>query len=184
FFTDRLLMVGVSSLPAALRQSRVAAMPPSVLRDALEGEVAHRPSRDRSLRVSFTLPEPSPEDRWADSAALIRSSSGLSSLSSFSGSFSSRARSHSRLDAETFLDKARSFERLHDEDSEALGPPIPVPQASLLLWCLFGASGWWSSNAISAELPLYVSLLPEAQQVGMLISVATQLGNIFPILYK
>ncbi|CAE8717154.1 unnamed protein product, partial [Polarella glacialis] len=75
-------------------------------------------------------------------------------------------------------------ERLHDEDSEVLGPPIPVPQASLLLWCLFGASGWWSSNAISAELPLYVSLLPEAQQVGMLISVATQLGNIFPILYK
>lgn len=54
----------------------------------------------------------------------------------------------------------------------------------LLSWCLTGMSGWWSLNVITAELPYFIAELPEAERLGNLIAVCTQVGNIFPIIYK
>jgi len=60
----------------------------------------------------------------------------------------------------------------------------PASYKELATWCLTGMSGWWSLNAIIAELPHFVAVLPEGPTMGNLIAVCTQLGNIAPITYK
>eukprot|EP00928_Gymnodinium_smaydae_P037812 TRINITY_DN26200_c0_g1_i2.p1 TRINITY_DN26200_c0_g1~~TRINITY_DN26200_c0_g1_i2.p1 ORF type:complete len:419 (+),score=82.08 TRINITY_DN26200_c0_g1_i2:69-1259(+) len=65
--------------------------------------------------------------------------------------------------------------------------PLRAEKASLaeiLAWCFVGASGWWSLNIITAELPFFVAELPEGERLGNLLAVCGQLGNIAPILYK
>ena len=53
------------------------------------------------------------------------------------------------------------------------------------LWFfLFGTSGWFSSNVFFAEQPVFVDKTPEQHQFSNLLSVATQIGNVFPIAYK
>lgn len=54
----------------------------------------------------------------------------------------------------------------------------------ILSWCFTGMSGWWALNVITAELPFFISALPEAELLGNLLAVCTQIGNVFPIIYK
>ena len=49
---------------------------------------------------------------------------------------------------------------------------------------IFGASGWWASNAITAEFPVFVKAVPEGNRFPNLVNVAFQVGNVFPFLYK
>mmetsp|Transcript_163067 Transcript_163067/g.518016 ORF Transcript_163067/g.518016 Transcript_163067/m.518016 type:complete len:373 (+) Transcript_163067:301-1419(+) len=62
-------------------------------------------------------------------------------------------------------------------------PPTPadreVPAVELLMWVLFGVSGWWSANAVTAELPLFVARLPAAEKLGNQLALMTQMGNAF-----
>lgn len=60
----------------------------------------------------------------------------------------------------------------------------PVPFFTLFAWALFGASGWWSSNSISSQLPLFVGHLPSAECLGNQLSMATQTGNFILIAYS
>jgi len=53
-----------------------------------------------------------------------------------------------------------------------------------ILWSLFGMSGWWSCNAILAQLPIFIITLPAAESLGNQLSMMTQVGNIFSISYK
>jgi len=81
--------------------------------------------------------------------------------------------------SETFLQKARALERVYADEE------VPcVTNRELVLWVLFGVSGWWSANAIFAELPLFVSVLPAATKLGSQLSMMTQVGNVFLITYK
>lgn len=52
-----------------------------------------------------------------------------------------------------------------------------------LSWVLIGMSGWWSSNVIAAELPLFVAYLPEGPKMGNLLVVCTLLGKIFLLMF-
>lgn len=60
----------------------------------------------------------------------------------------------------------------------------PATYRELATWCLTGMSGWWCLNAIVAELPHFVAVLPEGAILGNLIAVCTQLGNVAPMTYK
>lgn len=54
-----------------------------------------------------------------------------------------------------------------------------------VLFFVIGVSGWWSLNAIQwAESPIFVAHTPEGAKVTNLLSVACQLGNFVPFLYK
>jgi len=55
---------------------------------------------------------------------------------------------------------------------------------ALVLWVFFGASGWWSCNAVFSEMPLYVAQLPEGKRIGNLLEFMTQLGNVVLVGYK
>lgn len=59
----------------------------------------------------------------------------------------------------------------------------PVPFLTLFAWALVGASGWWSSNSIFSQLPLFVGELPSAECLGNQLSMATQIGNLLPLAY-
>jgi len=84
-----------------------------------------------------------------------------------------------------FVDRAIAMERLHESiDAGRRFKPPSVSKLTLFLWILFGASGWWSSNVIFAELPLFVAQLPAGEKLGNQLSLMTQLGNIFLIAYK
>ena len=52
------------------------------------------------------------------------------------------------------------------------------------LFFVMGMSGWWTANAIYAETPIFVSDTPEEQAIGNVLGVATQIGNLFPFLFK
>jgi len=56
--------------------------------------------------------------------------------------------------------------------------------AQVALFLAFGTTGWWSANAILAELPTFVESSPEGKKIANLLCVAIQIGNIFPIVYK
>eukprot|EP00927_Polykrikos_kofoidii_P014856 TRINITY_DN16567_c0_g1_i1.p1 TRINITY_DN16567_c0_g1~~TRINITY_DN16567_c0_g1_i1.p1 ORF type:complete len:437 (+),score=48.54 TRINITY_DN16567_c0_g1_i1:98-1408(+) len=79
---------------------------------------------------------------------------------------------------DTFGPKSRAILRVEEEQ----GPDVSL--VTLAMWCLFGMSGWWSSNAISAELPLLVVSLPAKERLGNQLSMMTQLGNIVLIAYR
>eukprot|EP00039_Didymoeca_costata_P018848 m.335241 g.335241 ORF g.335241 m.335241 type:complete len:485 (+) comp17545_c0_seq1:149-1603(+) len=53
-----------------------------------------------------------------------------------------------------------------------------------ILFISLGMSGWWSANAILAELPTFVDQSVEGKKIANLLSVSVQIGNIFPISYK
>lgn len=133
-------------------------------------------NRSKGVRVTWSFPE---------NSHFARSISGGSvGVGRRHSSFFIQAKSHEKLHARTFLDKAKSFERFHEEEEEAPPAALRVSRAALVLWCLFGASGWWSANAIYAQLPLFIATLPEAEHLGNLIAATTQFGNLCPILYK
>lgn len=48
---------------------------------------------------------------------------------------------------------------------------------------VLGMSGWWTLNALLNELPVFVCQSVEREQIGNQLSVATQLGNMFPFIY-
>lgn len=81
-----------------------------------------------------------------------------------------------------FLAKARAISHRF-EDYEAYRDESVSP-LELLMWAIFGMSGWWSCNAIFSELPFFVETLPDAERIGNQLGVVTQLGNVFLILYK
>eukprot|EP00040_Diaphanoeca_grandis_P027417 m.156052 g.156052 ORF g.156052 m.156052 type:complete len:582 (-) comp30970_c0_seq2:15-1760(-) len=54
----------------------------------------------------------------------------------------------------------------------------------VLMFLVFGASGWWSANAISAEFPVFNDFVPEGKKFPTFVNFAYQIGNIFPILFK
>ena len=69
--------------------------------------------------------------------------------------------------------------------------PAAAPTATGSAWIaeaglffVMGMSGWWVANAIYAETPIFVSDTPEEQAIGNLLGVATQIGNVFPFLFK
>jgi len=78
------------------------------------------------------------------------------------------------------------MERVHEtiDSGPIIRPCKRVPPFSLLLWVLFGASGWWSANVMFSELPLFVVELPAAEKLGNQLALMTQMGNIFLIGYK
>lgn len=80
---------------------------------------------------------------------------------------------------ETFHHKARSIVRV----TTRIARSEPISCRTLVLWAAFGASGWWSSNAIFAQLPLLVKTLPEGDTLGSELSAMTQLGNLFMVAY-
>ena len=53
------------------------------------------------------------------------------------------------------------------------------------LFFVMGMSGWWTVNAIMwAETPIFVAETAERQAIGNWLSVACQVGNLFPFVYK
>lgn len=53
------------------------------------------------------------------------------------------------------------------------------------LFFVMGMSGWWTVNAIMwAETPIFVAETVEKQAIGNWLSVACQVGNVFPFIYK
>lgn len=83
--------------------------------------------------------------------------------------------------ADLFLAKAKAISHLYD-DAARLEPT--VSRFDLMMWVLFGMSGWWSANAVFAELPLFVTVLPAKESMGNQLALMTQLGNAFLLLYK
>lgn len=84
---------------------------------------------------------------------------------------------------------ARGNNKGSSDSSSLLLPPRkavwqPHWFVELLLFLVLGASGWWSSNIINAEQPVFVHRAPESDKLSNLISVSLQIGNIFPIAYK
>ncbi len=70
-------------------------------------------------------------------------------------------------------------------------PAAPPPQlestwlVDSALFFVMGMSGWWTVNAIVwAETPIFVAETAEKQAIGNWLSVACQVGNIFPFVYK
>lgn len=57
-----------------------------------------------------------------------------------------------------------------------------------LLFFVMGMSGWWSLNAMMwAESPIYINSkigTPEGNTITNWLSIACQIGNVFPFLYK
>ena len=53
-----------------------------------------------------------------------------------------------------------------------------------IVFFTLGMSGWWMGNAIYAEMPFFVLYLPETQAIGSTVTLAIQVGNLFPFLYK
>lgn len=75
--------------------------------------------------------------------------------------------------------------------SQAHNAPVADPTNGHSVWIaeaglffVMGMSGWWTANATYAETPILVSGTPEKQGIGNLLGVATQIGNVFPFLYK
>mmetsp|Transcript_122494 Transcript_122494/g.357673 ORF Transcript_122494/g.357673 Transcript_122494/m.357673 type:complete len:254 (+) Transcript_122494:123-884(+) len=85
----------------------------------------------------------------------------------------------SRASSRVFRDKAQAIHRGLTELGEGSAASLVFPA-----WVLFGASGWWSSNAIFAELPLFVVTLPGGEKLGSQLAMMTQLGNFFLVTYK
>lgn len=85
----------------------------------------------------------------------------------------------SHLMTQTFTHKARARTRTFTAVTRA----EPISCRTLILWAIFGTSGWWSSNAIFAQLPLLVKTLPEGDTLGNTLSAMTQLGNLFMVAY-
>lgn len=70
-----------------------------------------------------------------------------------------------------------SSQSLKPEDAEK------VSRVELGKWVLFGASGWWSCNAIMSELPLFITSLHGAEKMGSQLSMMTQLGNVLLVIF-
>ena len=51
----------------------------------------------------------------------------------------------------------------------------------LVLWCLFGMSGWWAYNSIMAELPIFVATLPGHERIGSVLVLCTQVGAVLTL---
>ena len=89
------------------------------------------------------------------------------------------------LEAGTSVNQSPSMTRRRDVTASDEKRSTNAQHIRTALWfCVFGTSGWFSTNALYAEQPVFVDVLPEAQQFGNLLSVAVQCGNIFPIAYK
>ena len=94
-----------------------------------------------------------------------------------------------------------------DEDEEVNQPPPAMhPCVEGLCYFLFGMSGWWVYNTLSAEQPIFTACntsvvlsnasgilhndtitnctLPEGRTLSSQISVTSQLGNLVPLLYR
>jgi len=78
--------------------------------------------------------------------------------------------------AAPFHDKARARVRAVE------GGPV-VSCGAFILWVVFGASGWWSTNAIASQLPLLTEVLPEKKALGNKLSAMAQGGNLFLATY-
>lgn len=71
-----------------------------------------------------------------------------------------------------------------EDEGEVQGRCHPQVVAEVFVFMIFGASGWWASNAITAEFPVFVKAVPEGDRFPNLVNVAFQIGNVFPFLYK
>ena len=71
------------------------------------------------------------------------------------------------------------------EPVAAAAPPESSWVVDSVLFFVMGMSGWWTVNAlIWAETPIFVAKTVEKQAIGNWLSVACQVGNIFPFIYK
>lgn len=52
-----------------------------------------------------------------------------------------------------------------------------------LAFLVVGMSGWWTLNAVLAQLPTFVVSSVEHDEIGNQLSTFTQLGNVFPFVY-
>eukprot|EP00928_Gymnodinium_smaydae_P030248 TRINITY_DN22540_c0_g3_i1.p1 TRINITY_DN22540_c0_g3~~TRINITY_DN22540_c0_g3_i1.p1 ORF type:complete len:447 (-),score=50.20 TRINITY_DN22540_c0_g3_i1:315-1655(-) len=97
-----------------------------------------------------------------------------------SSSFGDAAQKLDEVGSSLFLDKSKALIRAHSEDRLHQR----VPYGVLCIWVLFGASGWWGTNSIFAELPLLVHALPSGERLGNQLSMMTQFGSVFLVSYK
>eukprot|EP00928_Gymnodinium_smaydae_P047748 TRINITY_DN31893_c1_g1_i1.p1 TRINITY_DN31893_c1_g1~~TRINITY_DN31893_c1_g1_i1.p1 ORF type:complete len:719 (-),score=113.59 TRINITY_DN31893_c1_g1_i1:158-2284(-) len=58
-----------------------------------------------------------------------------------------------------------------------------VTACKLVLFAMFGASGWWGCEAIYSQTPLLIQTLPEKASLGNMMCMTSQLGNLAPMIY-
>ena len=79
---------------------------------------------------------------------------------------------------EARVDKVLALERVSKLAHLRPCSQTHVPLRRLILWCLFGMSGWWAYNSIMAELPIFVATLPGHERIGSVMMLCTQVGAV------
>eukprot|EP00931_Biecheleriopsis_adriatica_P123180 TRINITY_DN98231_c0_g1_i1.p1 TRINITY_DN98231_c0_g1~~TRINITY_DN98231_c0_g1_i1.p1 ORF type:complete len:203 (+),score=14.83 TRINITY_DN98231_c0_g1_i1:55-609(+) len=112
---------------------------------------------------------------------------GGANLSSRQSSFAhspllSRQSSFSEVGSVLLRDKFKAFSRTLTTDV-AVNKEQRISVTEWVMWIFFGASGWWSSNAITFEQPMLMDRLPVGIKLGSQLSMMIQWGNLFLITY-
>jgi len=150
------------------------------------GDLADVPFIKRERSMSETLLSPWSESAEAEATRVVRTESWPCYESSLQ---SSRLPQNEELPLEELLKrpfhaKARATERANSKVATEKGNhkgscgDKGVSWCTLLLWAVIGTSGWWSTNAISAQLPLLTEVFPEGPRLGNKVAAMTQLGNL------